>query len=153
MFQPRVLLHPTDYSDCARYAYEVALDLASHHHARLLLLHVAETLGPETVSHGEALHERQPAGHFEHLRQQLHQFAPSRPDVAVEHLLAEGTPGPVIAKIAQDHHCDLIVMGTYGRSALSRLLTGSVTQKVTQLAHCAILTVRMPGSHDAIQRA
>jgi nucleotide-binding universal stress UspA family protein len=40
----------------------------------------------------------------------------------------------------------LIVMGTYGRSALSRLFTGSVTQTVSQLAHCTILTVRMPDS-------
>jgi nucleotide-binding universal stress UspA family protein len=146
MFQPRVILHPTDYSDCARFALEAALDLASHHHARLLVLHVAETLGPETVSLGEALHQRQPAGHLDRLRQQLHQVAPSHPGVAVEYLLAEGPPGAAIAKVAHDQGCDLIVMGTYGRSALSRLISGSVTQKVAQLAHCAMLTVRMPSS-------
>ena len=146
MFQPRLILHPTDYSVCARYAFQVAQDLAGHHNARLLVVHIAETLGPETVSHGEALHERQPAGHLEHLRQQLHQIVPSRPDIAVEHLLAEGNPGSVIAQVAEERGCDLIVMGTYGRSALSRLIAGSVSQKVAQLAHCAILTVRMPES-------
>jgi nucleotide-binding universal stress UspA family protein len=144
MFHPRLILHPTDYSPCARYAFEVAQDLASHHDARLLVVHVTDTLGPETVSHGEALHQRQPAGHLEHLRNELHQVVPSRPGVPVEHLLAEGNPGKVIAQVANDHGCDLIVMGTYGRSALSRLLLGSVTQTVVQLAHCAILTIRMP---------
>lgn len=144
MFQPRILLHPTDYSDCARYAFEVAVDLAKHHGARLVVMHVAETLGPESISHGEATHERQPAGHRAHLQQQLHQAAPSPLDLAVEYLLAEGDPGTAIATAADEQRCDLIVMGTYGRAALSRLLSGSVTQKVSRLAHCAILTVRMP---------
>jgi nucleotide-binding universal stress UspA family protein len=138
------MLHATDYSDCARYAYEVALDLATHHKARLLVLHVADTLGPENVSHGQATHERQPDGQRARLLRQLEEFAPPRPDLAVEHLLGEGNPGSVIAQTAHEHHCDLIVMGTYGRSALSRLLTGSVTQKVVQLTTCTILTVRMP---------
>ena len=146
MFQPRVLLHPTDYSDCARYAFEAAADLAKHHQARLFVLHVSETLGPELVSHGEALHERQPAGHRAHLREQLTQEVPSSPDLAIDHLLGEGDPGTAIAQAAQEHGCDLIVMGTYGRSALSRLLTGSVTQKVQRLAECAILTVCLPKS-------
>jgi nucleotide-binding universal stress UspA family protein len=145
MFQPRVLLHPTDYSDCARFAFDVAVDLARSHAARLLVLHVAETLGPETVSYGEAVSQRQPAGHREQLWKWLRQMAPPpEAGVAVEHLLAEGEPARAIAEAAQRQKCDLIVMGTYGRSALNRLLTGSVSQKVAHLVRCAVLTVRMP---------
>src|SRR5581483_1283810 len=83
MFHPRLILHPTDYSPCARFAFEVAQDLASHHSARLLVVHVTDTLGPETISHGEALRQRQPAGHLERLREELHQVVPSRPGIAI----------------------------------------------------------------------
>jgi nucleotide-binding universal stress UspA family protein len=145
MFQPHVVLHPTDYSDCAHYAFEVAVDLARHHGARLLVLHVAETLGPEIVSHGEAVSEPQPLGHRRRLEQELHRVTPvSLAGLQIQHLLAEGEPGTAIVRIAREQHCDLIVMGTYGRSTLSRLFMGSVTQKVSRHASCAVLTVRMP---------
>jgi nucleotide-binding universal stress UspA family protein len=145
MFEPQVILHPTDYSDCARYAFEVAVELARDHGARLLVLHVAETFGPEQVSFGEIETQPQPAGHLEFLGKKLHQVVPPpEANVHVEYLLAEGDPGTIISQVATQQRCDLIVMGTYGRSALSRLLAGSVTQKVSELAHCAILTIRMP---------
>jgi nucleotide-binding universal stress UspA family protein len=145
MFQPRFILHPTDYSDCARYAFDVAVELARHHAARLLVLHVAETFGPEQVSFGEFANRPQPAGHMDFLRQHLAQITPPPgTNIEVEHLLAEGDPGTAIHEAVEKYQCDLVVMGTYGRSALSRLLTGSVTQKVSQLVSCAILTVRMP---------
>jgi nucleotide-binding universal stress UspA family protein len=145
MFNPRVVLHPTDYSDCARHAFDLAVELARDHGSRLIVLHVAETLGAETVSYGEAVSRRQPSGHVQHLWDQLHHVAPPpESGVEVQHILAEGDPGQGIARVAREHHCDLVVMGTYGRSALSRLLTGSVTQKVYQLVECAVVTVRTP---------
>ena len=76
MFQPHVLLHPTDYSECSRYAFDVAVDLSRHHGARLIVLHVADTLGPETVSHGEAVSERQPVAHRHRLEEELHRLVP-----------------------------------------------------------------------------
>ena len=50
-----------------------------------------------------------------------------------EHLLV-GDPAETILKLAKSSKCDLIVMGSHGRSALKSLLLGSVTSKV--LAHC-----------------
>jgi nucleotide-binding universal stress UspA family protein len=145
MFQPRVVLHPTDYSDCANHAFGIAVDLARQYGARLLVLHVADTLGAEYVTHGEAQSRRQPAAQQKHLYDQLHRVqAPAESGVTVHHILAEGDPATVIAAVAAREHCDLIVMGTYGRNLLSRLLTGSVTQKVSHLAACPIMTVRMP---------
>jgi nucleotide-binding universal stress UspA family protein len=145
MFQPRVILHPTDYSECARSAFDIAVDLARQYSARLLVLHVADTLGPEYVSHGEATSRRQPADHQRHLREELHRIQPPPGSgVKVEHLLDEGDPGTVIAAVAARQHCDLIVMGTHGRNILSRLLTGSVTQRVSHLVNCPVLTIRLP---------
>jgi nucleotide-binding universal stress UspA family protein len=48
-----------------------------------------------------------------------------------------------IVDAAQSHACDLIFMGSHGRSGLSRLLLGSVTAKVLSLAHVAVLVYRV----------
>jgi nucleotide-binding universal stress UspA family protein len=145
MFQPRTILHPTDYSACARQAFEVAVDLARHHRSHLIVLHVAVTLGPEAVSHGQAVSQLQPEAVRRDLLAQLRQVRPAEAvGLTVRHILAEGDPGEVIAETARTEGCDLIVMGTYGRSALSQFLTGSVTHKVTRLAPCAVMLMRTP---------
>lgn len=48
-----------------------------------------------------------------------------------------------IVDAATKHHCDLIFMGSHGRSGLSRLLLGSVTAKVLSLATVAVLVYRV----------
>jgi nucleotide-binding universal stress UspA family protein len=142
MFRPQIVLHPTDYSECAGHAFDIAVDLARHYGAMLLVLHVADTLGPEHVSHGEAAKQRQPAGQYHHELELLHRVQPPvGSGVHVKHLLEEGDPAQAIAAVAAREHADLIVMGTYGRSILSRLLTGSVTQKVSHLSTCPVMTV------------
>jgi nucleotide-binding universal stress UspA family protein len=45
---------------------------------------------------------------------------------------------------AEEFHCDLIVMGTHGRTGLRRLLVGSVAEAVMRKAPCPVLTVKGP---------
>ena len=143
MFQPRIILHPTDYSPCAARALETATDIARHYGAAILILHVADTLGPEHVGYGEAVSQRQPAGERHHLLEELHRVrVPAESGVHVRYLLEEGDAAAVIAAVAAREHCDLVVMGTYGRNGLMRFLTGSVTTRVSRLAHCPVMTVR-----------
>jgi nucleotide-binding universal stress UspA family protein len=147
MFSPHRILHPTDYSDCARYAFQIAVDLARQYGAQLFVLHVADTLGAEDVSYAQAITERQPASQRHRLWEEVKSIQPPPGDIIdLQHILEEGDPATVIAEVATREHCDLIVMGTHGRSLLSRLLTGSVTQKVNQLVACPILTMRAPTS-------
>lgn len=51
-----------------------------------------------------------------------------------------------IVHAAQDEKCDLIFIGSHGRSGLSRLLLGSVTIKVLSLARTAVLVYRVKES-------
>lgn len=53
-----------------------------------------------------------------------------------------------IVEAAKEHGCDLIYIATHGRSGLSRLLLGSVTTKVIQLAPVSVLVYRLEGSND-----
>jgi nucleotide-binding universal stress UspA family protein len=146
MFQPHLILHPTDYSDCARCSLGVAVSLAAQYHAKLLILHVAATLGAEGVSVGEAMSELQPEGRQRRLWEEFRRRTAEGLDgVMVERVLTAGDPGPEIVRVANEHHVDLIVMGTHGRrAALDRWITGSVTEKVVHMASCPVLTVREP---------
>ena len=56
----------------------------------------------------------------------------------------QGTPWQVIVEWAKQHGADLIVLGTHGRTGFSRLMLGSVAERVVRGATCPVLTVH-PG--------
>lgn len=58
----------------------------------------------------------------------------------VNTVVAEGSPTRKIVEMAAD--MDLVVMGTLGRSAISKLFMGSVAERVTRYAPCPVLVVR-----------
>lgn len=60
--------------------------------------------------------------------------------VKVSTVVAEGSPTRKIVEMAADF--DLVVIGTLGRSALSKLFMGSVAERVTRYAPCPVLVVR-----------
>jgi universal stress protein A len=146
MFHPRLILHPTDYSESSTYAFKIAADLARQHQARILILHVAETLGPENVTFGEATSQLEPTTYRRRLEEDLRQREPAPPGVSVEYLLAEGDTAQEIQRVAQERGCDLIVMGTHGRTGLSHLVMGSIAEKLIRLAPCPVLTTKIPSS-------
>ncbi|MCZ7553072.1 MAG: universal stress protein [Anaerolineales bacterium] len=56
--------------------------------------------------------------------------------------ILEGPPAEAILSVIQARTIDLIVMGTRGRSQLTGLLLGSVSQKVVMYATCPVMLVR-----------
>jgi len=60
--------------------------------------------------------------------------------VKVTTMVVEGSPTRKIIEVAEES--DLIVMGTLGRSAISKLFMGSVAERVTRYAPCPVLVVR-----------
>lgn len=59
-----------------------------------------------------------------------------------------GAPGPAIVQSAHGWNADMIVMGTHGRTGLSRLLMGSVAEHVVRHASCPVLTIKLGAAHD-----
>ena len=53
-----------------------------------------------------------------------------------------GTPGQALATFAKKHRTELIVMGAVGRSALSRVMLGSVSDYVANRAQTSVLISR-----------
>ncbi|HCF61915.1 MAG TPA: universal stress protein, partial [Myxococcales bacterium] len=55
---------------------------------------------------------------------------------------ASGVAYAEIVRFAEEQACDLIVMGTHGRTAVHRMLVGSTAERVVRHAPCPVLTVR-----------
>lgn len=140
--QPRILV-PFDFSLAAERALCWATDLQlSLRAGALKLIHVLPLL-PFATS--EAPHIPPPSEKdvllvTSALRDAAACFAPGS-EVQV---LVEGQVGPAVIAAAQSYAADLIVMGTYGRGGVSRLILGSVADYVVRHASCPVVTVRAP---------
>ncbi len=145
----RVLV-PVDFSPSSRAAFEYGTFLSGRLGADVTVLHVWEPpgyIGPDTlallpVASGLPGWDRTRA---EVLREVELFLGPSstRPkDLRVR--VEAGEPSDAILLAAKEGGADLIVMGTHGRTGLSRLLIGSVAEAVLRRATCPVLTIRVP---------
>ena len=146
MFKPRHILCPVDFSDNAAYALQVAIDIARQNEALLLVLHVADTLGPENATFGEVASELQPEAHIARLEERLGRAVPTDAGVLVHCLLREGDPVTAIEEVVRTEGCDLIVAGTHGRTGLRHLLMGSIAERIVRLSPCPVLVLKYPSS-------
>jgi nucleotide-binding universal stress UspA family protein len=146
MFAIRTILHPTDFSEASAEAFRVACSLARDHGARVVVLHVM----PLPIAFSDtAVEALNPVRCREELSESLMQVRPPEGVPPVERRLGEGDAGAEIVRLAGELGCDLIVMGTHGRSGLKRLLLGSVAEEVLRKAPCPVLTVKAPAPTKA----
>jgi len=129
---------------------EVAVRLANEHRAELLLVHAWYL--PPTALGGEYVHS---AAFVQDLsgraRRDLDAAAAAASKQGARHVsstLLAGIPWQQIVDTAHDDSaCDLIVIGTHGRSGLARMLLGSVAEMVVRHAPCSVLAIH-PGAVD-----
>jgi nucleotide-binding universal stress UspA family protein len=136
------ILFPSDFSDTSRLALDRAIALTEDMDAELFVLHVVDdSLITTHVEEERNIILKELRKHaLEELRKQL-------PEELLENFetiaaVKRGEPGKQIAAYAETNHCDLIVMGTHGRSGIERALIGSVADKVVRRANCAVHLVR-----------
>lgn len=134
------ILVPTDGSQCARLAFEHAVELARETGATLHLLHVVDITGVwgevDTLQFIDVLAES-----GETLLEQLREDATTAGVAAVETELVTGTPYREITDYADANDAGCIVMGTHGRTGLERVFLGSVTSRVIRLARAPVITI------------
>lgn len=63
--------------------------------------------------------------------------------ITIEPITAVGKPHEVILRTAKEKNCDLLILGTYGRTGVKRLVMGSVSEKVVTHIDCAVLIVKI----------
>jgi nucleotide-binding universal stress UspA family protein len=142
----RRILHPSDFSPASRPAFSKALQLAKASGAQLLVAHVLPVLPllPDAyiaaTTYDELLRGQRASG-----RRQLDRLVRKARAAGVRAtgiLLDFGVPAERLTQLAKSRRADVIVMGTHGRTGLTRALLGSVAARVVATATCPVLTVR-----------
>jgi universal stress protein A len=139
------ILVPVDYSEPSRRALELALSLDTA--AALEVIHVWDR--PSFVAEDMVVH-KDGARHSlselirENAEREMVEFlasvkAPAGKQLA--HHLVSGEPASAILHEAAKPGYDLLVVGSHGRTGMTRLLLGSVTEKLIRLSPIPVLTV------------
>ena len=142
----RRILHAADFSRASRRAFDEAVALARADGAELTLIHVLEPVIPWTE---DAYVSRRA---YDQALTSTRAAAAKQLDVLVRRArasgvratrrLVDGNPRDAIPRAAKRALADLVVVGTHGRTGLSRLMLGSVAARVLATAPCPVLTVR-----------
>jgi len=138
---PRIsrILVATDFSPPASNALEWARSLAGAFGAKLVLLHVIDV---SSLAKTGALMAGASPLHLlrEQAQRSMDELKALIPDA--ETVIREGLPSPVIVEAALELQCQMIVMGTHGRSGLAHLVLGSVAEYVVRNSNAPVLTIR-----------
>lgn len=149
------ILVPTDFSPHADRALCYATTLAHRLGAELDLLHVvddpfasgawtsAEIYVPTVV---ELVND-----FIDSAKQRLAKLTEGAAalGLTVHVEVVTGRAAQAIIDHAAANGCDLIVMGTHGRTGLSHAILGSVAEQVVRRASCPVLTIRAPEATTA----
>lgn len=143
MTQFKKILIPTDGSENTVPAIKTGLDLAKEMGAEVTALYVVDQTAfvnfsmDSTIVSIFSLLEKEgktAVGFIESEGEAL--------GIKVTTKVLEGSPSKKILEESKNN--DLIVMGTLGRSGISKLLLGSVAERVVRYASCPVLVVRSP---------
>lgn len=140
------IMVPTDFSPSSEAALALATSLARDTGATLLIVHVEEI--PLATGGAEFLYSV-PEPNTQELRQMLAKVLPKDSTVPCEHRLLAGDAAEAIVRTAEAEGIDMIVIGTHGRTGLTRLLMGSVAEAVVRRASCPVLTMKQPMKEPA----
>ena len=141
------ILVALDFSESSRFALEYAELLAKQFGAAIDLVHVVTPLispmpggcVPPFINNPGEAHLVEARACLENHADELRSRG-----LSVGTLLVEGSPLESILAQARKRHCDLIVVGTHGRSGMAHILLGSVAENILRAAPCPVLTVRHP---------
>jgi nucleotide-binding universal stress UspA family protein len=135
----KTIVFPTDFSTASDAALVHAAALARQSGGRLLIVHVEE---PPLAYGGGELYYGLPEPSSERILKMLEDVRPADPAVPFTHRLTMGDPAAEIVRIAGDEDAEMIVLGTHGRTGITRLLMGSVAEAIVRRAPCPVLVYR-----------
>jgi universal stress protein A len=147
----KTILVPHDFSSSSNHACAVARDEAKTHGAKVILVHVIDLpyqMAPESSMISTATEEpvsmkeyasRGAEKHLDDIAARL-----AKDGIQPTKFIRFGRPHDEITKLAEEAKCDLIIMGTHGRTGLAHLLVGSVAERVVRTSKVPVLTVPMP---------
>ena len=139
----KTILVPVDFSVSSMKALDFAVALATRFEASIELRYVLDPM----YSPGRFEAPRLSSVRAEAVKEatlKLAKLAKLRvkPHGPVRHRVLKGIAYSAIVEAAAKIKSDIIVMGSEGRTGMSRFLVGSVAEKVVRHAQCPVLMVR-----------
>jgi nucleotide-binding universal stress UspA family protein len=132
----KTILAPTDFSDLSANGVRYACQLARDMGAALIVFNVV------ALDESNAVNKREIEQHKKRLEEFVaEKVADAGVGLKVRQMVDPGQPFGAIVDCAEKEGVDLIVMSSHGRSGLSRMLIGSVTDKILRGGSCPVLVV------------
>jgi nucleotide-binding universal stress UspA family protein len=134
------VLYATDFSAQSAQALPYAIAIARKYHSNVFAAHVISlspfpksslTVARQAIA-GQAVREAKVA---------MAAVEPQFKDTSHELVIRKGDIWEELSAIISQNEIDLIVLGTHGRSGVSKVLMGSVAEKIFRRAPCPVLTV------------
>lgn len=147
----KTILVPTDGSPLSAKAVAAAIRLAKLGGGRIIAFHAAEPYPIQLAyaAAGSGVPALQPESFARRSRDYAQRVLDEVAAAAASQNVAcstgfaiEHSASEAIVKMAQQEHCDLIVMASHGRRGLKGFLLGSETQKVLTHSHIPVLVYR-----------
>lgn len=141
--QTRRVVTGTDFSDPSLPAIRAAADAAARLGGELLVVHAIE-VNPISIYGVDlpAMISLTSPGEMQTSAQARLDEALRKLGLEAETAICVGPPSLELVKIARAREAELLVIGTHGRTGLTRFLLGSVAESVIQHAPCSVLVVR-----------
>jgi nucleotide-binding universal stress UspA family protein len=142
----RRILVASDFSKASQRAFATALTLAKTNRATLTILHVVVPITPIVPEQylGAQTWERLDSQSRRWSQQQLRRLTDKAKNAGIRAvgLLLEGDPAQQIARAVRSKRADLLVVGTHGRTGLTKFFVGSIASRLVATASCPVVTVR-----------
>jgi nucleotide-binding universal stress UspA family protein len=137
----RRILIATDFSDASRNALRYAAAIARNHGARLYVVHVVSSIGYRMVGADAEIQAAELAAR--ELKELWSKLARSDHPTPVEPALIvrRGEVCGQLEDLIHREQIDLVVVGTRGRTGLSKIVLGSVAEDIFRKVSCLVLTV------------
>lgn len=140
-----------DFSRPSALALAEATELARLLRAELVIVHVhprAPLVATDLLGPAEGKLEEE-ARYVEGELARCRTSAEAGTTTAVRTVTLVGDPAEELVRFAKAEAVDLVVLGTHGRTGVSRAVLGSVAEKVVRHAECPVLVVRpTPGAEE-----
>lgn len=144
------ILVPFDFSEHSRAALKRALEIAEDP-SQVHLVHVLSDFTPTEPGVGWGLIDDS-----QRLSQTMlalqEEVAKSDASKDVEPHVLLGDPGSSVCDLVNVLGAKLVVIGSHGRTGLARIVLGSVAERVSRLAPCPVLVVKLDAEASAHSR-
>ncbi|HSB07543.1 MAG TPA: universal stress protein [Thermodesulfobacteriota bacterium] len=160
--QIKKILYATDLSKNSAYAFYYAIDLAQRRDAKIVILHVIESLPPIVRFYGALEEEKkyyqyEQAADLELIKKRLEEICQRVEKkgtlclMLVSNILVRvGHPVEEILRAADEEQCDVLILGSHGKGFLQQTFLGSVSHKVLDRSRRPVFIIPLPSGEMKI---